>query len=162
MTAFLEENKEKDFYQAIQHLQEKSRQSHIPTPCFNDQGNLLVDPEDILEERACYSAKLADDMTACLLTHILCVRSSVGNLDHEEKCSTWKKWAPHIPPKAPGQILRQLLTIDFTSSSHQANVMHMSHSGLTPNPVTSTNIGLPVPSTEIPHHRILPQPSKSW
>ncbi|MBW0590230.1 hypothetical protein O181_129945 [Austropuccinia psidii MF-1] len=56
-------------------------------------------------------------------------------------------------------------------TSHQANIKqdncqetlkHTSHSGLTPNPVTSANIGSPVPSTEIPHHRILPQPSKGW
>ncbi|MBW0495326.1 hypothetical protein O181_035041 [Austropuccinia psidii MF-1] len=44
----------------------------------------------------------------------------------------------------------------------QAHVKHTPHSGLTPNPVTSTNIGSPVPSTEIPHHLILLQPSKSW
>ncbi|MBW0493738.1 hypothetical protein O181_033453, partial [Austropuccinia psidii MF-1] len=45
------------------------------------------------------------------------------------------------------------------SSENQANVEHTSHSGLTPNPVTSTNIGSPVPSTQIPHHLIIPQPS---
>ncbi|MBW0522468.1 hypothetical protein O181_062183 [Austropuccinia psidii MF-1] len=47
-------------------------------------------------------------------------------------------------------------------TSCQANIEHTSSSGLTQNPVTSTNIGSPVPSTEIPHHQILPQPSKSW
>ncbi|MBW0531682.1 hypothetical protein O181_071397 [Austropuccinia psidii MF-1] len=73
--------------------------------------------------------------------------------------------------EAPGQISRQSLAIDFTSSrikvkltssKNEANVQHMSHSGLTPNAVTSTNIGSPVPSTEIPHHQIIPQPSESW
>ncbi|MBW0578760.1 hypothetical protein O181_118475, partial [Austropuccinia psidii MF-1] len=44
-------------------------------------------------------------------------------------------------------------------TSRQANVEHMSYSCLTPNPVTSTNIGSPVPSTQIPHHLIIPQPS---
>ncbi|MBW0499082.1 hypothetical protein O181_038797 [Austropuccinia psidii MF-1] len=72
---------------------------------------------------------------------------------------------------SPGQILCQLLAIDFkssrikvkqTSSKNQANVEHKSHPGLTPNSVTATNIGSPVPSTEIPQHQILPQPSKSW
>ncbi|MBW0584114.1 hypothetical protein O181_123829, partial [Austropuccinia psidii MF-1] len=48
----------------------------------------------------------------------------------------------------------------LTSSKNQANLQNTSHSGLTPNPVKSTNIGSPVPSTEIPHHWILPQPSK--
>ncbi|MBW0557479.1 hypothetical protein O181_097194 [Austropuccinia psidii MF-1] len=48
------------------------------------------------------------------------------------------------------------------SSKNQANIEHTSHYGLTPNPVTSTNIGSPVPSTEIPHHCILPQPYKIW
>ncbi|MBW0473535.1 hypothetical protein O181_013250 [Austropuccinia psidii MF-1] len=61
ITACLEDNEAKDFHQAIQHLQGKSRQSQMPTPCFNEQGDLLVDPEAILEERASYSAKLADD-----------------------------------------------------------------------------------------------------
>ncbi|MBW0487308.1 hypothetical protein O181_027023 [Austropuccinia psidii MF-1] len=60
----------------------------------------------------------------------------------------------------PGKILHQLLVIDFMSS--RIKVKLTSHSGLTPNPVTSTNIGSPVPSTEIPHHWILPQPSESW
>ncbi|MBW0474301.1 hypothetical protein O181_014016 [Austropuccinia psidii MF-1] len=55
ITACLEGNEAKDFHQG------KSRQSQIPTPCFNEQGDLLVDPEAILEERASYSAKLADD-----------------------------------------------------------------------------------------------------
>ncbi|MBW0505718.1 hypothetical protein O181_045433 [Austropuccinia psidii MF-1] len=63
---------------------------------------------------------------------------------------------------SPGQILRQSLAIDFTSSKNKANIEHTSHSFLTPNPVTSTNIGSPVPSTEITHHWIFPQPSKSW
>ncbi|MBW0482501.1 hypothetical protein O181_022216 [Austropuccinia psidii MF-1] len=61
ITACLEDNEAKDFRQAIQHLQGKSRQSRIPTPCFNEQGDLLVDPEAILEEQASYSSKLADD-----------------------------------------------------------------------------------------------------
>ncbi|MBW0564149.1 hypothetical protein O181_103864 [Austropuccinia psidii MF-1] len=59
-------------------------------------------------------------------------------------------------------MLRQSSAIDFTSSKHKAHVKHMSHSGLTPNPVTSTNIGSPVPSTQIPHHLIIPQPSDGW
>ncbi|MBW0584385.1 hypothetical protein O181_124100 [Austropuccinia psidii MF-1] len=33
----------------------------------------------------------------------------------------------------------------------QANVQHAPHSGPTPNPVTSTNMGSPVPSTDLPH-----------
>ncbi|MBW0475843.1 hypothetical protein O181_015558 [Austropuccinia psidii MF-1] len=52
---------------------------------------------------------------------------------------------------APGKMWCQLPAIDFTSSKNQANIEHTSHSGLTPNPVTSTNIGSPVPSTESPH-----------
>ncbi|MBW0556695.1 hypothetical protein O181_096410, partial [Austropuccinia psidii MF-1] len=75
-------------------------------------------------------------------------------------------------PKAhspPGKMSHQSLAIDFTSSrikikltqsKNQANIEHMSHSGITPNLVTSTNIGSPVPSTEISHHLIVPQPSK--
>ncbi|MBW0541793.1 hypothetical protein O181_081508 [Austropuccinia psidii MF-1] len=71
----------------------------------------------------------------------------------------------------PQQMLCLLLAIDFTSSrrevkltssKNQANIEHMSRSGLIPNTVKSTNIGSPVPSTEIPHHPILPQPSKGW
>ncbi|MBW0535788.1 hypothetical protein O181_075503 [Austropuccinia psidii MF-1] len=38
----------------------------------------------------------------------------------------------------------------------------MSHPCHTPNPVTSTKIGSPVPSTQIPHHLIIPQPSDGW
>ncbi|MBW0492214.1 hypothetical protein O181_031929, partial [Austropuccinia psidii MF-1] len=49
--------------------------------------------------------------------------------------------------------------VKLTSSKNQANVKHTSHSCLTPNPVTSTNIGSPVPSNQIPHHLIIPQPS---
>ncbi|MBW0587877.1 hypothetical protein O181_127592 [Austropuccinia psidii MF-1] len=69
---------------------------------------------------------------------------------------------------SPGRILRQSSAIDFTSSrikvkltssKNQANVEQTSYSCLTPNPVTSTNIGSPVPSTQIPHHLIIPQPS---
>ncbi|MBW0587567.1 hypothetical protein O181_127282 [Austropuccinia psidii MF-1] len=65
---------------------------------------------------------------------------------------------------APGQISRQSSAIDFTShranvNENQANVEHTSHSGLTPSPVTSNNIGSPVPSTQIPHHLIIPQTS---
>ncbi|MBW0530224.1 hypothetical protein O181_069939 [Austropuccinia psidii MF-1] len=48
------------------------------------------------------------------------------------------------------------------SRKNQANIENTSHSGLTPNPVTSTNIFFPVPSTEIPHHQILPQLAESW
>ncbi|MBW0471650.1 hypothetical protein O181_011365 [Austropuccinia psidii MF-1] len=54
------------------------------------------------------------------------------------------------------------IKVKLASSKNQANVEHTSHSGLTPNPVTSTNIGSPVPSAEIPHHWILPQPSECW
>ncbi|MBW0576124.1 hypothetical protein O181_115839 [Austropuccinia psidii MF-1] len=48
--------------------------------------------------------------------------------------------------------------VDDSSRNHSPgriplNVEHTSHSGLTPNPVTSTNIGSPVPSTENPHHQ---------
>ncbi|MBW0557655.1 hypothetical protein O181_097370 [Austropuccinia psidii MF-1] len=52
--------------------------------------------------------------------------------------------------------------VELTSSENQANVEHTSHSGLTPNPVTSNNIGSPVPSAQIPHHLIIPQPSNDW
>ncbi|MBW0563069.1 hypothetical protein O181_102784 [Austropuccinia psidii MF-1] len=44
----------------------------------------------------------------------------------------------------------------------QAHVEHTSYSCRTPNPVTSPNIGSPVPSTQILHHRIIPQPSDGW
>ncbi|MBW0553436.1 hypothetical protein O181_093151 [Austropuccinia psidii MF-1] len=40
-----------------------------------------------------------------------------------------------------------------------SNIEHTSHSCLTPNPVTSTNIGSPVPSNQTPHHLIILQPS---
>ncbi|MBW0579039.1 hypothetical protein O181_118754, partial [Austropuccinia psidii MF-1] len=51
------------------------------------------------------------------------------------------------------------IKVVLTSSENQANIEHTSYSCLTPNPVTSTNIGSPVPSTQIPHHLIIPQPS---
>ncbi|MBW0480954.1 hypothetical protein O181_020669 [Austropuccinia psidii MF-1] len=63
ITACLEDNEAKDFHQAIKHIKGKSRQSQIPTPCFNEKDNLLVDPEEILEEKASYSARLADNPT---------------------------------------------------------------------------------------------------
>ncbi|MBW0582121.1 hypothetical protein O181_121836 [Austropuccinia psidii MF-1] len=82
-----------------------------------------------------------------------------------------KKEEARLKYQTPGRISHQSSAIDFissrikvkrTSSKNQANIEHMLHSGLTPNPVTSTNLCSPVPSTEIPHHQILPQPSKSW
>ncbi|MBW0484776.1 hypothetical protein O181_024491 [Austropuccinia psidii MF-1] len=54
------------------------------------------------------------------------------------------------------------IKVKLMSSKIQANIEHTSHSCLTPNPVTSTNIGSPVPSTQIPHHLIIPQPSDGW
>ncbi|MBW0566889.1 hypothetical protein O181_106604, partial [Austropuccinia psidii MF-1] len=51
------------------------------------------------------------------------------------------------------------IKVELTSSKNQATVEHTSYSCLTPNPVTSTNIGSAVPSTQIPHHLIIPQPS---
>ncbi|MBW0498151.1 hypothetical protein O181_037866 [Austropuccinia psidii MF-1] len=56
----------------------------------------------------------------------------------------------------------EVIKVELTSSKNQANVEHASHSGLTPNPVTSNNVGSPVPSTQIPHHLIIPQPSDDW
>ncbi|MBW0541414.1 hypothetical protein O181_081129 [Austropuccinia psidii MF-1] len=72
---------------------------------------------------------------------------------------------------SPGRISCQLSAIGFTSSrikveltssENKANVEQTSYPCLTPNPVTSTNIGSPVPSTQIPHHLIIPQPSNGW
>ncbi|MBW0582631.1 hypothetical protein O181_122346, partial [Austropuccinia psidii MF-1] len=72
------------------------------------------------------------------------------------------------PFYTPGPISCQSSAIDFTSSrikveltssKNQANVKHTSYSCLRPNPVTSTNIRSHVPSTQIPHHLIIPQPS---
>ncbi|MBW0546472.1 hypothetical protein O181_086187 [Austropuccinia psidii MF-1] len=77
----------------------------------------------------------------------------------------------HPTREPPAQILCQSLAIDFTSSRikvelmssrNQANFEHASQSCLTPNPVTSTNIGSPVPSTQSPHHLIISQPSDGW
>ncbi|MBW0564171.1 hypothetical protein O181_103886 [Austropuccinia psidii MF-1] len=82
-----------------------------------------------------------------------------------------KRLSFYLQWQALRQISCQLLEIDFTSSrikvkltssKTQAKCKHTSHSGLRPNTVTSTNIGSPVLSTQIPHHQILPQPSESW
>ncbi|MBW0572143.1 hypothetical protein O181_111858 [Austropuccinia psidii MF-1] len=62
-------------------------------------------------------------------------------------------------------VNRRQLTSRQANVKHdksQAHVEHTSYSCLTPNPVTSTNIGSPVPSTQIPHHVIIPQPSDGW
>ncbi|MBW0493349.1 hypothetical protein O181_033064 [Austropuccinia psidii MF-1] len=58
-----QDNEAKEFHQAIQHPQGKYRQSQIPTPCFNEKGNLLVDQEEILEEKASNSPRLAGNLT---------------------------------------------------------------------------------------------------
>ncbi|MBW0484664.1 hypothetical protein O181_024379 [Austropuccinia psidii MF-1] len=68
----------------------------------------------------------------------------------------------NIPSGSQVHVGCEKIEVKLTSSENKANIKHMSHSGLTPNPVTSTNIGSPVPSTEILHHWILPQPSKIW
>ncbi|MBW0492403.1 hypothetical protein O181_032118 [Austropuccinia psidii MF-1] len=70
---------------------------------------------------------------------------------HQDKCcvNCWK-------------LTSHQANVKQTSSQNQANFEHMLHSGLKPNPVISTNIGSSVPSTKIPHHLILFQPSKGW
>ncbi|MBW0491887.1 hypothetical protein O181_031602 [Austropuccinia psidii MF-1] len=70
--------------------------------------------------------------------------------------------------QAPGKLSSQLVATDFmssrtklklTSSKDQENVEHTSHSVLTPNPVTFTNIGSPLPSMVITRHLIILQPA---
>ncbi|MBW0510110.1 hypothetical protein O181_049825 [Austropuccinia psidii MF-1] len=59
---FLLDNREsKDFHALVQKLQGKGQKSQMLTPCYNTKGVLLIDPKDILDERANYSKQLASD-----------------------------------------------------------------------------------------------------
>ncbi|MBW0525215.1 hypothetical protein O181_064930 [Austropuccinia psidii MF-1] len=62
INSLLAKCKPKDFHQQVKQLQGKSHRCQIPTPCFNKKkDSLVIDPIEILNERALYSSELAAD-----------------------------------------------------------------------------------------------------